>query len=374
MIWKKISAVMVAGALLFSLAGFAWVWQEDLEAVQGTAEKNTTQSNVVLEHTDTLQLSALLEKQQMSTAQSRVDEALDKLIQAQSAHSVLTMDMEVEVFKLNLNAIAIMDMVSFRSPVQVKSDISLDLGILGDNQMEVYAREQNTGYQLFLKDGDGWRAQQITAAQLHKYDGQQMMQTFLEQIKDIEVVGTEKLDSGTAYKFTGVIRSDGLQAILLDTGSLGVVAELFQGSILKPFGALLEHEEKISALMKDAEDLEVTLWIDEKTGYPVKGAMDITQMMSDGYKQLYRAAASGKSIWSRIEIEKSEIVIECGEFNCAEEIIIPKAALLSVCSVEKMVCQRFPAHHFIYCDTVVDPGLSVNCTGSRSGSVICLLP
>ncbi|MBQ8233307.1 MAG: hypothetical protein IJZ34_15480 [Lachnospiraceae bacterium] len=312
MIWKKIFAATAAGALLFSLAGFAWDWQADLEAVQGTAGKTSTQN-----------------KSQLSTAQNKVEEAMDKLARAESAHSVLTMDMEVEAFRLKLNANAVMDMVSFQSPVKVRSDVSLDLGILGDTQLEFYATRQGNGYQLYIKNEDGWKQQEAAASEIYKYNGQQMMQTFLEQIDDIQEVGTETLDSGTAYKYTGVIHSDGLQAILLDTGSLEVVAELFQNSMLKSFGSLLEQEDKISALMKKAEDMEVVIWIDARTGYPVKGTMDITEMLSDGYKQLYQTVVGGKSkskgILSQIKIEKTEIVIECGEFNCAEEIVIPKA-------------------------------------------------
>lgn len=327
MIWKKIFAATAAGALLFSLAGFAWDWQEELEAVQGTAEK-IARDDVILSKKD---INTVQNNAQSDTAQSKLEEAKNKLSRAQSAHSVLTMDMEVEAFRLNLNAGAVMDMVSFQSPVKVRSDVSLDLGILGDTDLEVYAAEQGDGYCLYVKDEDGWKQQEVTASQIYKYNGQQMMQTFLEQIDDVREVGTEMLTSGKSYKYTGVIHSNGLQAILLDTGSLEVVAQLFQNSMLKSVGSLLKQEEEIRSLMKKAEDMEVTLWIDAQTGYPVKGTMDITEMMSEGFEQLSKNVSGsknkGKSIWSQIGIEKTEIVIECGEFNCAEEIVIPGAAL-----------------------------------------------
>ena len=54
--------------------------------------------------------------------------ALKKLTSAESMRSNLVMDMDIEVFRLRTGIEASMDMVSFRSPMKIKSEINLDMG------------------------------------------------------------------------------------------------------------------------------------------------------------------------------------------------------------------------------------------------------
>lgn len=262
------------------------------------------------------------------TEEEVLENALKKLEQAESMQADLTMDMEVEVFRFKLNAGASMEMVTFRSPLKMKSELELDMGLLGENEISVYAGEQGKGYQLFIEDGNGWKQQEVASSRLLRYNGQQLMKTYLEQIVELKAAGREKLASGEAYKYVGVVRGDGLSTILLDTGLLEVTGELFQGTMLKGFGTLLEQREKIAAMMETAEDLEVVLWVDADTGYPVQCTMDITKMLSDAYRRLINSSTGkSKSFLSKIEITETKIVIRCSNYNSAEDFSIPAEAL-----------------------------------------------
>ena len=80
-----------------------------------------------------------------------------------------------------------------------------------------------------------------------------------------------------------------------------------------------------------AEGMELTLWIDAQTGYPLQCTMDITEMMRDAYDLLTPKVTKGsgkseKDIWSQIEVTKTEMVIKCTQFNAAEDFTIPRAA------------------------------------------------
>lgn len=264
-----------------------------------------------------------------STAEEKVlENALGMLDKAESMRTSLSMDMEVKVFWLKTGFEASMDMVSVDSPVKLRSQASLDLGFLGDVELENYVIEQNGGYQLLHKDKDEWKPQEITQAQLYQYDGRQTVQVFLEQIGEIRAAGMGKVDGKKAYKYTGVVQGDGLQKILIDTGSLETLSALFQDSVLNSLGTFLEQEQEIGELLKTAGDLDVSLWIDARTGYPLQCSMDVTEMMGDAYEQICSEVASGgkkteKDLLSRIEIAETEIVIKCSDFNEAEEFVVP---------------------------------------------------
>lgn len=264
-----------------------------------------------------------------TTAEEKVlENALKMLGNAESVHTSLAMDMEVKVFWLKTGFEASMDTVSFRSPLKLKSQAGLDLGFLGDVNRETYVIEQDGGYQLLRKAKDGWNTQEITESQLYKYDGRQTMQVFLEQIEELKAAGTGKVDGKKARKYTGVVDGAGLEKILIDTGSLETLSILFQDSMLSSLGTFLEREEEIGELLKTAGELEMWLWIDAKTGYPLQCSMDVTEMMGDAYKQICSEVASGgkeaeKDLLSRIEITETKIVMKCSDFNEAEEFVVP---------------------------------------------------
>lgn len=269
--------------------------------------------------------------QEQKTEAEILELALKKLTSAESMRSSLVMDMDIKVFRLRTGIEASMDMVSFRSPMKIKSEINLDMGLLGDTELEAYATEQDHKYQLYVKGAGGWKAGETDLSEVLKYDGMELVKVYLEQIEDLELKGTKMLDGKKAYQISGVVKSDGLKKILIDTGSLQILSTMFQNSILKSLGGFLSQEEEVAKMIQLAEGMELTLWIDAQTGYPLQCTMDITKMMQDAYDLLTPKVTkgSGKSemdIWSQIEVTKTQIVIKCSQFNAAEDFTIPRAA------------------------------------------------
>lgn len=315
---------ILAGAAVIiavCLAVFTGKGQEEAEAYQAEGVKLFSENGNVSD------------REEGTLAEKAVSAALEKLNQAKSMQSGFVMDMGIEVFHLKMDAVASMDMTAFRSPMKVKSDIDLELGILGDTQLQIYALEQDDKYLIYLKDEKGWSRQETDAAGLVCYDGQKLMAAYLEQLEELEEAGTERLSGGMAYKYTGVVKNDGLQKVLLDTGSLKLLPILLkQHKLLKPLGTLLEQQqEQLPDMLKKAEDMQVTLWIDADTGYPVQCSMDVTRMLSEALELIANnASASSKSnteILSQLNITRTEITIQCSEFNAAEDFEIPREAL-----------------------------------------------
>lgn len=303
---RWIAAGMVT-VMAVCLSAFGWNWKSTQKT--GSTSQNT-------EYTS---------QNKKYTPQQMQENGMDKLKTAQSLHASLEMELEIKIFGFPMEAKASMDMVSFQSPYKLKTDVNLDLGLLGETQALNYACQKDDFYLLYTKNKKGWNVEETTASELYKYDGQRMMQTFLEQIEELTEQGTEKLQGRSTYKYTGIIRWEGLQKILLDTGLVDHLATVMQGSVLKSVGNVLGQQEQIKALMKKAEDLEVTLWIDEQTGYPLQCSMDVTEMLSDAFGKLVESSSdnTGTKKWSGFKLTGAEIVIQCGEYNQAQEFTMP---------------------------------------------------
>ncbi len=274
------------------------------------------------------------------TAQEEVEAALTKLQRVESMEATMTMDMEVELLRLKWSAQTTLDMVTFRDPMKIRADMMMDLGLFGSSELQVYARETEEAYQLFVNDGKRWNDQEVQADQLKRYDGKKMMETYLGQLENLVKDGEEKLFGGMADRYIGVVHNDGLKKVLLDTGSVEMLLKFLEQDMLKPIGQFLRrNEEMIPELMDRAEDMEVVLWIDRKTGYPVQCSMDITRMVNAAVEKFLEADADGEKsggsflrkattkFWSQVKFTKTQILIQCEDFNNAEDFQIPMEAL-----------------------------------------------
>jgi len=274
-----------------------------------------------------------VQQQAVRKAEQLPMQALEKLKKAESMHAVLNLDLEVEVFGINLDARAVSDMIAFRAPHLLKSEINLDLGLLGETGQEMYIREGKSGYEVYAYAAEGWDYKKIPATSVRRYDGLQMMQTYLEQITDWRLQEISALASGKARLYYGVVKGEGLKEILLNTESMEVVQELLEETALKPFAAALGQKEKLQSMMETAADLPICLWIDIATGYPVRCEMDITKMLSDAYQELVdslrqqKVNRAGLKLLEAIDITETKITILCDDYNEAEAIMLPKAAL-----------------------------------------------
>lgn len=283
--------------------------KEAISVVQGISR------NIVLGKPETVQ-----------TPEKSVQDALNKLKQAESIQADLSLDMGINAFGLKLEALATMDMTAFRSPTKAKTDLELDLGFWGTTKLNSYLYEEDDKYHLVLQNKKNLVKQELPVTELSQYNGQKLLQIYLGQVEDIEEAGTEKLATGEAYKYTGVIRSGGLKTVLLDAGTLDIFVTLLENNkILKPLGSLLRQKQTtISEMMKKAEEIPVTIWIDKKTGYLVQCNMDIAYAMNDSLKQLTSDNSKKKTIWSNFAVTKAEMVIRCNIYNAAKDFRIPE--------------------------------------------------
>ena len=270
--------------------------------------------------------------------------ALSNLKEAKSLHTSLNLDLTVKVYGLPLSAQAVFDMTVFHSPLKLKADTTLDLGLFGHTSLQAYARQTKDAYQLFFQKDSVWQSATVADAELEKYDGGRMMEACLTKLDHLTFSGKEWKSGKILHKYTGILQHEALQALLLDAGSIDLLADLLKEyDTLESMGTLLlENKSYIEELMKTSQDLEVALWIEPETSYPVQCQMDITQMLNEALeilkKQLPEENTSrskglflrNRSPWSSLKISNAEITIFCDSFNSAEDFSIPVKALRSL--------------------------------------------
>ena len=310
MSWKKWICKVPAGVIVLCVTLVCVTGQPDVQAVTGktvAAGKSSAGTTATAKR--------------KVTAQDVMDFSVKKLEQVNSMQAGMVMDLGIEVIGIELGAQASIDMLSSQSPLQLQTVVGVDMGFLGANQAVTYGCETEGEYYLYRKNKDRWVKNQVKEAELARYNGKELILTWMEHIEEPKVVGVEQMDGQKAYRFTGVIGKEGLQAVLVDAGCLELLAEGFEGKLLSTVGSLLLQEDKIDALMQKAEDMPVEIWIDAQTGYPLQCTMDVGEMLNDSFGRLTGritekgSKSSRMDIWSGVEITKANIVINCGEFE-----------------------------------------------------------
>ena len=104
------------------------------------------------------------------------------------------------------------------------------------------------------------------ASSLNQLDPRYVVGFFLEGMTDVKVAGEEKLGEAKAQKVSGVIRGAALEVALKDSALMSnlnydVMAKL----------------DEIPEAYEAAGDVPVTVWIDQKSGYPLKVEVDLTE-------------------------------------------------------------------------------------------------
>ena len=314
--WKRWVLTCAAAAAVVSLTACGKIRQDKQEIQQ---EKQDGSASITE-----------IEKIKRSPEEAIAAAAMH-LASVESLDASITVDLGIKVLGQKFDAKALMDMTTFQSPMKMKADLSLDLGILGTNKMQIYAREQDEKYGLYLYSGGKWTKQEVQSMDLKKYNGQKIMNIYLDKIGDLKEDGTEELDSGSADKYSGVIHGDTLTEVFQNSGISDSMNALMANDVLKPLGALMQnHEEMIREIFENAEDIPVSIWIDSETDYPVQCSMDITDIVSRIFDEINKNTTdkvSTANILSEIDISGTNITVECSNFNSSEDFTIPAEAL-----------------------------------------------
>lgn len=240
--------------------------------------------------------------------------ALEKLNAAKSLEATMVMEMDMTLMGQSMETETAMNMTCFNDPMKLKADMTMDMGELGSFTMNMYAAMDGDAYTVYLYDGSAWASETVDVSYLQQYDAKESMNLYLESGDGYTQEGTEEINGSTANKFTGVIRGDALEEVLAASGATS--------SLESSVGDL-----DLSELYSDLGDMPVTVWVDQESGYPVRYAMDMTELMQGIMEKSMAAAAGEGDAAAMLTVDKVSLVMDCFNFDSAADFEIPAEAL-----------------------------------------------
>lgn len=247
-----------------------------------------------------------------------VEALLTKAQETMDSVESMAMDMDMEIGMAmgeeSIDMVTSAKILAVSEPLKMKMDMSVDMGEMGSQSMQMYAEEKDGQFLTYTNVDGAWYAQSVTADSLAQYNAEGNMDLYLKNISNFSKTGEEDINGVTASKIEGVLTGDAMKEAIQESGVLDSVESM---------GLSAEDIEAIYS-----SDLPLAMWIDAD-GYVVKYEMDMTAMMQTVMDQAM--ANAGEAAGDvKIEISKTTISMTCKDFNAVEVEIPAEAANATV--------------------------------------------
>ncbi len=240
-------------------------------------------------------------------------QAQEKSESIQSMDYTMNVDMDLSSGGQTVSMAMTGDASCFSDPMKMKMTMTMDMGDLGSQDVDIYAEETDGKFVTYSGAAGSWVKQEVDS--LAQYDGMSSMKVYLDNAGSLKLDGEEELASGPAHKISAVISGDSMEEVLNASGVMD--------SMMGQLGT--EYIDMIKVMYSDMGDLPVTIWVNKENGYPVKYEMDMTEMMSQMMNKLMEQmgdAAQGVTV----DVGKMVLSMEMNNINNATEFEIPQEA------------------------------------------------
>lgn len=253
-----------------------------------------------------------------SSDSTDVEALLTKAQETMDSVESMAMDMDMAIGMAmgeeSIDMVTSAKILAVSEPLKMKMDMSVDMGEMGSQSMQMYAEEKDGQFLTYTNADGAWYAQSVTADSLAQYNAEGNMDLYLKNISNFSKTGEEDINGVTASKIEGVLTGDAMKEAIEESGVLSSVENM---------GLSAEDIEAIYS-----SDLPLAMWIDAD-GYVVKYEMDMTAMMQTVMDQAM--ANAGEAAGDvKIEISKTTISMTCKDFNAVEVEIPAEAANATV--------------------------------------------
>lgn len=248
-------------------------------------------------------------KQVMEKAQTSVNEV-------SSMSYDLTMKIKLSVGSESLTMNTTMSTEYIVDPLQMKMDMTMDFGELGEATAEEYAAEEDGRLMMYtgMDFGDGdvdWIKQELPDMNgLMQYDAKASMDLYISSAESFTESGTETISGVNTVRYDGVIKGDAMEKVLNSSG------------MLEKFASLGLEEENVSAMLTDLGDLPISIWIATDGYIPMQYEMDMTDIMQSMLAKSFDNTGDGA-----ISVDTVFVSITVKDVNSVAEILIPDEAL-----------------------------------------------
>ena len=176
-----------------------------------------------------------------------------------------------------------------------------------------YIVPENGGYCEYLSDGSTWYSV-YTEDEIALFDVQvaDLASMFMLDGLSFRKAKTETLSSGNAVRYDASLTGTDLVSFLYNSGYLDSITSMSENQQTK----ILEN------LVNDLDSVTVSVWVDEATGYPVRFAMDVTDILAEMDESISKTLG-GKDADAQWTMTKSAMCMELWSFNAVDDLVPP---------------------------------------------------
>lgn len=249
--------------------------------------------------------------------------AQEKLSQVSSMSYEMEMDMEVSAMgqKLSLDTTCVADCVV--EPLAMKMEMSTrlnGLGIDGDDlgsiDYTVYAVQDGDSFTAYTKMFGTWMKETLDGLdELEQYDARLSMDTYLSSFASVTEGESEEINGSKATRFDCVVSSEGMDEII---GASGAYSQLSQLGI---------DEDVAGDLMTGLGEMTYSIWVDDRSGLPVRCEMDMSEIMGQLMDKIFDAVGEDAD---SVSMDRLTVVMTMTGFDSVEPVEVPAEALDAV--------------------------------------------
>lgn len=245
-----------------------------------------------------------------------LDIALSNFETVKNLEADLTTTMQISFASANEEMTNQYHLATFQEPfkVRVNKSVTDSYSDKAESVDTEYLVEEEGRYYLYgmVADTEEWTKTALAAEKLTDYLIKDNVAFFVQNMKDFERVAIEEDEDGFfAAKYEGVIHSADL-------------ADFFYTSFtLNPLNISAAQRDDYSAVIQNAPDLPITLWIGIDVLYPHRYELDASALIQQVWAQYNAGNPNGPNY----NITQYTITLQCDHFNQAENFQIPAEAM-----------------------------------------------
>ena len=283
---KRILSMFMAVLIMVFACGCSKTNQADTDAVRAAVEKlRSCESVSVVQHT-----------QQEET---------------------LVMENEKMVCDVNIE----MHMSIISKPVpQMMTTTNVTMDYEGEHMTQrsgSYIVPENGGYTEYTTAGTEWfKIVSENADALAGLNAGIVADSFYTDSIQFGKVGVESVDGVKATRYDGTLGGEDLVGMMEVNGLLSSIA------------SMSENQQAVirKNLVKDLDDVTLSVWVDEVSGYPIRFEVSMTELLKDMDASIAKSLGN-KSSDAQYAVTGCVITMVASDFNAVEEIVVPEEAL-----------------------------------------------
>lgn len=232
-----------------------------------------------------------------------------------------TMQMDMSSAGQSISSTTTGDITAFTDPYKVKMNMTMDMGELGSQDMEMYMAAEGENYYTYTGMSGVWYKQsmdkELFEKSLNSYNSELYLESFVKSKDSFTFTETTENDK-ELYQITGTLSGEALADMVNSTDIL---------SQMESFGI-------DSSLYEDLEDLNITLYLDKESCSFYKMSLDMTKMMQemmskamDSISDTVNGDDAAANASANVDISKCVMEMEYTGYNNAEDFEIPEEAL-----------------------------------------------